>query len=145
MPSYTNPEIEYTYHPYYPNAPIVPKLPIQNPFVEQSPGSGSGTDPLVERSHGNEIRLEDAGLDHLVDGPAGEKPPYPYPTLIRCAIQGSPRKYLTLQDIYYAIAARFPYFQNPDLGDGWKVRYFPLYGYSHIYPSLGIFIVSISR
>lgn len=57
-------------------------------------------------------------LDSLRDGPAGTKPFYPYSTLIRYAIKGSPTGKLLLEDIYYAIETRFPYFKTAPAG--WK-------------------------
>ncbi|KAJ7179390.1 hypothetical protein C8R46DRAFT_1073620 [Mycena filopes] len=52
-------------------------------------------------------------LDSLRDGPPGSKPFYPYSTLIRYAIKGSPNQKLLLEDIYYAIESR-------DSPNGWK-------------------------
>ncbi|KAF8665691.1 hypothetical protein AX16_000144 [Volvariella volvacea WC 439] len=57
-------------------------------------------------------------LDSLRDGPPGSKPFYPYSTLIRYAIKGSPNGKLLLEDIYYAIESRFPYFRTAP--SGWK-------------------------
>jgi forkhead box protein J2/3 len=57
-------------------------------------------------------------LDSLRDGPPGSKPFYPYSTLIRYAIKGSPNQKLLLEDIYYAIESRFPYFKTAPAG--WK-------------------------
>ncbi|PFH52637.1 hypothetical protein AMATHDRAFT_56694 [Amanita thiersii Skay4041] len=57
-------------------------------------------------------------LDSLRDGPPGSKPFYPYSTLIRYAIKGSPNGKLLLEDIYYAIESRFPYFRSAP--SGWK-------------------------
>lgn len=57
-------------------------------------------------------------LDSLRDGPVGTKPFYPYSTLIRYAIKGSPTGKLLLEDIYYAIETRFPYFKTAPAG--WK-------------------------
>ncbi|KAI0663324.1 hypothetical protein C8Q70DRAFT_907932 [Cubamyces menziesii] len=57
-------------------------------------------------------------LDSLRDGPPGSKPFYPYSTLIRYAIKGSPNQKLLLEDIYYAIESRFPYFRTAP--PGWK-------------------------
>ncbi|EEB98512.1 hypothetical protein MPER_01963, partial [Moniliophthora perniciosa FA553] len=55
---------------------------------------------------------------HSRDGPPGSKPFYPYSTLIRYAIKGSPNQKLLLEDIYYAIESRFPYFRTAP--NGWK-------------------------
>jgi hypothetical protein len=65
----------------------------------------------------------DLGLHSLSDGPPGEKPPYPYPTIIRCAILGSPRQRLTLSEIYIAMENRYPWFKTA--GQGWKVTFHP--------------------
>ncbi|KAI0784531.1 hypothetical protein C8Q75DRAFT_724230, partial [Abortiporus biennis] len=53
-----------------------------------------------------------ASLDTLPDPPPGDKPNFPYPVLIQLAILGSPRKRLTLQEIYNAIEDRFEWFKN---------------------------------
>ncbi|KAJ7860991.1 hypothetical protein B0H14DRAFT_3620481, partial [Mycena olivaceomarginata] len=57
-------------------------------------------------------------LDSLRDGLPGSKPFYPYSTLIRYAIKGSPNQKLLLEDIYHAIESRFLYFRTAP--DGWK-------------------------
>jgi hypothetical protein len=60
------------------------------------------------------------GLDCLVEVADGEKPPYAYPVLIRFAILGSPKKRLTLRQIYETLEAKYSYFR--DLSEaGWKV------------------------
>ena len=48
------------------------------------------------------------------------KPPYSYAALITFAINSSPRKKMTLSDIYNWISSNFPYYR--DAGTGWKVR-----------------------
>ncbi|KAF8341546.1 uncharacterized protein EI90DRAFT_2989351 [Cantharellus anzutake] len=60
----------------------------------------------------------DQGLAALRDPPDGQKPFYPYSTLIRYAIKGSPESRLLLEDIYAAIEKRFPYFTTAPAG--WK-------------------------
>jgi len=60
----------------------------------------------------------DQGLAALRDPPDGQKPFYPYSTLIRYAIKGSPEGRLLLEDIYAAIEKRFPYFTTAPAG--WK-------------------------
>ncbi|KAG8812747.1 hypothetical protein FRC17_001843 [Serendipita sp. 399] len=52
-------------------------------------------------------------LDSLQDPPPGTKPRYPYSTLIRYAIKGSPNGRLLLEDIYYALEARHNLSLNP--------------------------------
>ena len=61
-------------------------------------------------------------LAMLSDNPiVGEKPNYPYPTLIRAAILGSPRRALTLQGIYRALEDRFAWFRNHKNDKAWQV------------------------
>lgn len=64
---------------------------------------------------------EEVSLNSLVDPPDGEKPGYPYPTLIKLAIYGSPNKRLTLQDIYAALIARFKWFREHQNDMAWQV------------------------
>ncbi|KAB5593973.1 hypothetical protein CTheo_2574 [Ceratobasidium theobromae] len=66
----------------------------------------------------SEIDPELAGLDALEDGRPGERPAYPFTTLIRYAIKGSPHGRLLLEDIYNAIQTRYPYFATAP--GGWK-------------------------
>lgn len=47
------------------------------------------------------------------------KPPYSYANLITFAVNSTPRKMMTLCDIYQWIQDNFPYFK--DAGNGWKV------------------------
>ena len=54
--------------------------------------------------------------------PLDAKPNYPYPTLIRAAILGSPRQALTLQGIYDALAGRYQWFRDHWQDRAWKVR-----------------------
>lgn len=62
------------------------------------------------------------GLDALADPPPGEKPNYPLPTLIKLAIYGSPKRRLTLQEIYQALEDRFEWFRQRTDELSWKVR-----------------------
>lgn len=84
----------------------------------------SGDEPEALQAHFYQQEVNDAAgglpinLDSLRDGPPGSKPFYPYSTLIRYAIKGSPNQKLLLEDIYYAIESRFPYFKGAP--SGWK-------------------------
>jgi hypothetical protein len=62
------------------------------------------------------------GLNALADPPPGDKPNYPLPTLIKLAIYGSPRRRLTLQEIYQALEDRFEWFRQRTDELSWKVR-----------------------
>ncbi|KAF8753548.1 FORKHEAD protein [Rhizoctonia solani] len=64
------------------------------------------------------IDPELTGLDALEDARPGERPAYPFTTLIRYAIKGSPNGRLLLEDIYSAIQTRYPYFEKAP--SGWK-------------------------
>ncbi|KAH9925466.1 hypothetical protein B0H21DRAFT_700909, partial [Amylocystis lapponica] len=63
---------------------------------------------------------EEVSLYSLADPPSGEKPNYPYPTLIKLAIHGSPRKRLTLQEIYAALEGRFEWFRENSHDKAWQ-------------------------
>lgn len=60
-------------------------------------------------------------LDCLKDPPRGEKPNYPYPTLVQLAIYGSPGKRLTLSEIYSTLEARYDWFRNTPDKTKWQV------------------------
>jgi len=89
----------------------------QPPFMQNdmipAPPAAYYPDPNPDITGGLPI-----SLDSLRDGPPGSKPFYPYSTLIRYAIKGSPTGKLLLEDIYYAIESRFPYFRTAP--SGWK-------------------------
>ena len=57
-------------------------------------------------------------LSSLKDPEPGKKPDYAYPVLMKLAILESPRKALTLQEIYEAFENRFEWFK---VNQGWKV------------------------
>ena len=48
------------------------------------------------------------------------KPPYSYANLITFAINSSPKKKMTLSEIYQWICEKFPFYK--EAGNGWKVR-----------------------
>jgi len=83
------------------------------PVQPEMPPSSYYPEPPTDLTGGLPINL-----DSLRDGPPGSKPFYPYSTLIRYAIKGSPNQKLLLEDIYYAIESRFPYFRTAP--SGWK-------------------------
>lgn len=60
-------------------------------------------------------------LEGLRDPSPGQKPEYTYPTLMKVAIWSSPRRMLTLQEIYEALERRFPYFKECPNPNSWKV------------------------
>ncbi|KAG8748232.1 hypothetical protein FRC10_007620 [Ceratobasidium sp. 414] len=74
---------------------------------EQVSDHSSGNQPYLEPRLGiasnSDADHELAGLDALEDGRPGERPAYPFTTLIRYAIKGSPKGRLLLEEIYQAI------------------------------------------
>lgn len=52
------------------------------------------------------------------------KPPYSYANLITFAINSSPKKKMTLSEIYQWICENFPYYR--EAGNGWKVCIMPV-------------------
>ncbi|KAI0342811.1 hypothetical protein BDW22DRAFT_1330320, partial [Trametopsis cervina] len=62
----------------------------------------------------------DISLNVLADPVAGEKPNYPYPTLIKLAIHGSPNRRLTLQEIYQALMRRFRWYRDNARDRSWQ-------------------------
>ncbi|TFK27021.1 hypothetical protein FA15DRAFT_666756 [Coprinopsis marcescibilis] len=99
-----------------PNPAMQAMMQDANQVGQQDPNVGSSNNYYPQDSDitgGLPINL-----DSLRDGPPGSKPFYPYSTLIRYAIKGSPNGKLLLEDIYYAIESRFPYFRTAP--SGWK-------------------------
>lgn len=101
-------------HP--PPARQIPRMPYYQTPLNEIPDPGDNLRELL----GLMDRNQPINLDVLDDPPPGEKPNYPYPTLIKLAIYGSPRKRLTLQEIYQALEARFEWFKN-SADAAWKV------------------------
>ena len=62
------------------------------------------------------------------------KPPYSYANLITFAINSSPKKKMTLSDIYEWISDNFPYYK--DAGNGWKVCIYPLFSMITIFTNI---------
>lgn len=66
---------------------------------------------------------EDISLRSLPDPAPNEKPSTPLPMLIKLAIYGSPKKQLTLQEIYTELENRFQWFRDHKRDRAWKVRF----------------------
>ena len=62
-----------------------------------------------------EVLLDQEEVQQHKDG----KPPYSYASLITFAINSSPKKKMTLSEIYQWICDNFPYYR--EAGSGWKV------------------------
>lgn len=69
---------------------------------------------------------QEVSLASLDDPPPGQKPQYSYPALIQLAILGSPRKRLTLSEIYTSIEARFEYYKLSQ-DNAWQVSTYYFY------------------
>lgn len=84
-------------------------------------GEGSrATTPEIRYILG--MRPDDpVSLSTLRDPAPGQKPNYPYPTLITLAIHESTRKSLTLQEIYQALEARFEWYREHPDDKSWHV------------------------
>ncbi|KAF9007412.1 hypothetical protein BDQ17DRAFT_1192381, partial [Cyathus striatus] len=63
---------------------------------------------------------EAVNLYSLPNPSPGERPPYTLPCLVLLAIYGSPRKMLTLQEIYTAIESRFEWYHRNRGDKSWK-------------------------
>lgn len=61
-------------------------------------------------------------LDCLEEPRLGEKPNYPYTTLVQLAIYGSPNKRLTLSEIYSTLESRYEWFRDSQDRSKWQVR-----------------------
>ncbi|CDO71316.1 hypothetical protein BN946_scf184908.g73 [Trametes cinnabarina] len=96
---------------------VMPQDMMHNPPPQQTPQPVNYYSDTTTASNDLSGGLP-INLDSLRDGPPGSKPFYPYSTLIRYAIKGSPNGKLLLEDIYYAIESRFPYFRTAP--PGWK-------------------------
>jgi hypothetical protein len=57
----------------------------------------------------------------LPDPEGGEKPTIPLPMLVKLAIYGSPKRRLTLQEIYAELSNRFQWFREHQHEQAWKV------------------------
>ncbi|KAG8907985.1 hypothetical protein FRB99_001151 [Tulasnella sp. 403] len=81
----------------------------QDPQAAQQPQPDDDPDNVnYYPEHVEYENTEELSLDMLKDSPPGQKPLYPFSTLIRCAIKGSPQGKLLLEDIYYALEVPRP-------------------------------------
>ncbi|CCM04237.1 uncharacterized protein FIBRA_06404 [Fibroporia radiculosa] len=105
----------------YPSTQAVPAPPMSH-----SPAQAQQLPPDLPDPTPNLRQLlglgpeDEVSLYALADPPSGEKPNYPYPTLIKLAIHGSPKKRLTLQEIYAALEARFQWFRDNTHDKAWQ-------------------------
>lgn len=52
------------------------------------------------------------------------RPQHTLPVILRCAILGSPKKRLTIREIYAAMEKKYPYYKTA--GPAWKVNTMPV-------------------
>lgn len=110
----------------------LPRLNVRGGFVgaggtkngadDGSTGNKIGGGHIALRKGPNSPLDTNATLDeHSGNPPKDGKPPYSYANLITFAINSSPKKRMTLSEIYTWICENFPYYK--DAGNGWKVRF----------------------
>jgi hypothetical protein len=104
-------------HPIY--------IPLSRPLVHngdsailwEQPSPSQLSHPTPPPTGG---RIPCTTLDGLIDATdPNDRPPYPYATILRFCIGGSPKGKMTLDEIYAAMMARFAYYRNED--QGWRV------------------------
>lgn len=91
-------------------------------------GANGPADALAKAQNGQLAMRKTPNSPHdptatwdVSQGPAKDgKPPYSYANLITFAINSSPKKKMTLAEIYQWICDNFPYYK--DAGNGWKVN-----------------------
>lgn len=82
--------------------------------------NGPTTVDLQEDTSKHEHRLHPDCPDTLDCLPDTEgRPQHTLPVILRCAILGSPKKRLTIREIYAAMEAKYPYYRTA--GSTWKV------------------------
>ena len=113
---------EYTRpaEPYRP--PVTEPMRQSPPPMPQAEPVYATDSPSEANAFGSPAPEEEVTLDMLVD-PAypDQKPNYPYPTLVKAAILSSPRRRLTLQEIYQALMDRFQWFKDNAKDKAWQV------------------------
>ena len=77
--------------------------------MRKAPNSPLDTNATLDQSEASNLQTKDG------------KPPYSYANLITFAINSSPKKKMTLSEIYTWICDNFPYYK--EAGNGWKVRF----------------------
>lgn len=130
QPAYAGGEF---YHPNYPHSLLQHAPPHNDDFdlalmlqSQSTEGAFAVTPMTVQREKtlhdlfGLDVGVQ-ISLEGLKDPAPGQKPEYTYPTLMKVAIWSSPRRMLTLQEIYDALEKRFPYFKECPNPNSWKV------------------------
>ena len=122
----------------YPGAPVPDDVHSHSPapgsFSDEDdthedalPGIVSGDDAFIPTSDEDIRRLlglrpdQEISLGALADPPPGERPGQTIPALSQLAILGSPRKQLTLKEIFLALQDRFEWFRVHKHEKAWQV------------------------
>jgi hypothetical protein len=121
LPLYSSPPVSYA-----PRLVVIPPEQASStweaPATHPSPGSSSEDDPgdfntLIHIPHPD-------CPDSLACLPDTDgRPQHTLPVILRCAILGSPRKRLTIREIYAAMEEKYAYYRTA--GATWKVRLIP--------------------
>lgn len=106
----------------YPNPSLLVNMEHQSSAEPSSPSSnGPTTVDLQEDTSKHEHRMHPDCPDTLDCLPDTDgRPQHTLPVILRCAILGSPKKRLTIREIYAAMEAKYPYYRTA--GPTWKVR-----------------------
>ncbi len=101
-------------------------MELQSPAMPSSPSSnGPTTVDLQEDTSKHEHRMHPDCPDTLDCLPDTDgRPQHTLPVILRCAILGSPKKRLTIREIYAAMEAKYPYYRTA--GPTWKVSHISL-------------------
>ena len=71
------------------------------------------------------------------------RPQHTLPVILRCAILGSPRKRLTIREIYATMESKYPYYKSA--GETWKVCvfFFLFWNLLHVFIIVSISLIAI--
>lgn len=110
----------------HPTPSLVVSMKHQSSAEPSSPSSnGPATVDLQEDTSKHEHRMHPDCPDTLDCLPDTDgRPQHTLPVILRCAILGSPKKRLTIREIYAAMEAKYPYYRTA--GPTWKVSYISL-------------------
>ncbi|KAG8212907.1 hypothetical protein J3R82DRAFT_11259 [Butyriboletus roseoflavus] len=100
-----------------PNVSAFPAAPT--PLAESTRSLFPDAGPYLRQQLGLSAN-DSIGLHSLPDPAPGEKPSTPLPMLVKLAIYGSPKKQLTLQEIYIELEKRFEWFREHKNQKAWK-------------------------
>lgn len=104
----------------------LPKLSVGTALSSANKMSNNNNDPSRDKSPFRKPPSSPLDPNATLDDEEAQqhktresKPPYSYANLITFAINSSPKKKMTLSEIYQWICDKFPYYK--EAGNGWKV------------------------